>query len=152
MSEHGSDSMRYLESIEGIEPSHLEGFFQGWRCKPTPQQFLAILGGSSRVVLAWDASSARVVGFINALSDGRLMAFIPLLEVLPAFRGRGIGSALVRRMLTRLNEHYAVDVVCDADVVSFYKRHDLRSGHSMMRRNYEWPQPLANLCEDGTQE
>ncbi len=28
-----------------------------------------------------------VVGFVNALSDGRLSAYIPLLEVLPDYRG-----------------------------------------------------------------
>lgn len=34
----------------------------------------------------------------------------------------GIGSELVRRMLTQLDQFYMVDVVCDPDVVPFYER------------------------------
>ena len=39
--------------------------------------------------------SGQVVGFITAISDGVLSAYIPLLEVLPGWRSQGIGGELV---------------------------------------------------------
>jgi ribosomal protein S18 acetylase RimI-like enzyme len=63
-----------------------------------------------------------VVGFVTAISDGVLSAYIPLLEVLPEYQGRGIGAELVRRLLDRLGGLYMVDLCCDEDVVGFYER------------------------------
>jgi ribosomal protein S18 acetylase RimI-like enzyme len=88
---------------------------------------LRILRGSSVVVLAIDAANGRVVGFVTALSDGVLAAYLPLLEVLSAYRGRGIGRELVRRALAELGDLYMVDVVCDPDVLPFYRSLGLRS-------------------------
>lgn len=138
--EHAGEprGIRLLDSLEGIDARHLQGFFAGWAAPPTPEQHLAILAGSTHVVLAWDAAADRVAGFANALSDGRLAAFIPLLEVLPAYQGRGIGSAIMRRLLARLEGHYAVDVVCDDSVAPFYERLGLAPGRAMMRRDYAW--------------
>ena len=65
-----------------------------------------------------------MVGFITAISDGVLSAFIPLLEVLPA-PGPGIGSELVRRMLSELEDFYMVDLVCDPELEPFYRRFEL---------------------------
>jgi ribosomal protein S18 acetylase RimI-like enzyme len=115
-------SIRYQAGCEGIETVHLQGFFDGWPDPPTSATHLRILRGSSVVVLAVDADTGRVVGFVTALSDGVTAAYLPLLEVLPAYRGRGIGSELVRRVLRALGDLYMVDVACDADVVPFYRR------------------------------
>ena len=80
--------------------------------------------------------AAAVVGFVTAISDGVLSAYLPLLEVLPDFRGRGIGRELVKRMLERLEHCYMVDVVCDEGVLPFYEALGLRAGHAAMHRNY----------------
>jgi GNAT superfamily N-acetyltransferase len=87
------------------------------------------------VVLAVDPASGDVVGFITAIGDGGLVAFIPLLEVLPAWRGQGIGRELVRRMLARLADRYAIDLVCDEDQVPFYERLGGTRGRAIMWRN-----------------
>jgi ribosomal protein S18 acetylase RimI-like enzyme len=78
-----------------------------------------LLRGSSHVVLARDGR--RVVGFITAISDGVLSAYIPLLEVLPDHQGRGIGKELTRRLLAQLEGLYMVDLSCDEDLVPFYE-------------------------------
>ena len=49
-----------------------------------------------------------MVGFVTAISDGVLSAFIPLLEVLPEWQGPGIGTELVRRILAELEDFYMV--------------------------------------------
>ncbi|MBD3176911.1 MAG: GNAT family N-acetyltransferase [Armatimonadia bacterium] len=111
----------YRTHLEGIVPESLDGFFAGWPNPPSPETHLAALRGSSHVVLAIDQASGRVVGFINAISDGVLSAFIPLLEVRPEWQGRGIGRELVRRMLAELEGRYSVDLVCDPELAEFYE-------------------------------
>jgi hypothetical protein len=46
---------------------------------------------ASDVVLAWDGP--RVIGFVYAVSDGALAAYIPLLEVRPNIRGTGLAPS-----------------------------------------------------------
>lgn len=106
----------YRDSIDGIEPTQLAGgFFEGWLNPPAPETHLRILRGSYAVILALDAAvdeaQPPVIGFVNAISDGALVAFIPLLEVLPAYRRRGIGAALVEQMLEKLRQFYAIDLI-----------------------------------------
>lgn len=78
----------------------LSGFFVGWPDPPSPERHLQILKNSRFVVIAVDDQASRVVGFVNAVSDGILSAYIPLLEVLPdhpAERNRNrIGEADAR--------------------------------------------------------
>lgn len=67
---------------------------------------------------------------------GVLSAYIPLLEVLPAYRGRGIGRELVRRLLEGLRGRYMVDLLCDPALQPFYARVGMRPATGMMVRNY----------------
>lgn len=118
-------SVRYVESADDVEPSELGGFFVGWPAPPSPERHLELLRGSDHVVLARDGR--RVVGFVTAISDGVLSAYVPLLEVLPEYQGQGIGSELMRRLLRRLEGLYMVDLSCDADLEPFYARLGLRT-------------------------
>lgn len=127
----------YRMSLDGITAERLQGFFVGWPDPPSPATHLRILQGSAAIVLAIDESSGQVVGFINAIGDGVHAAFIPNLEVLPAYQHQGIGSELVRRMLVQLTEYYAVDLVCDPDVQSFYERLGMRPARAMVIRRYD---------------
>ena len=74
--------------------------------------------GSYAVQLALDGET--VVGFVTAISDGVVCAFLPLLEVLPNYRSQGIGQELVRRILAQLDGFYMVDLSCDASLEPFY--------------------------------
>jgi GNAT superfamily N-acetyltransferase len=107
-------------ALEGLTPANLQAFFEGWPTPPTPERHLAHLRGAEVVVLAMDGD--RVIGFVTAIGDGVMTAFVPLLEVLPAYRGQGIGSALLRRVLDRLGDRYSIDLVCDPELVPFYER------------------------------
>lgn len=127
----------YRESVDGIRPDQLLGFFEGWPKHPTPERHLTLLRYSDYVVLAWDDENQRVVGFINAVSDNVLSAYIPLLEVLPAYRRRGIGGALVRRLLEKLKHLYMVDLTCDANLQPFYERLGMQRYTSMMMRRFD---------------
>ena len=127
----------YTDSLDGITPGRLRGFFVGWRIDPpTPELHLRILQGSARVILAVDGRTGHVVGFITAITDGVLTAFVPLLEVLPQYQGRGIGSELVRRMLEQLRGLRNVDLMCDPDLQLFYARFGMVPSPGMALRRY----------------
>ena len=129
--------IRYLNTANGIRPDQLRGFFDGWPSPPTPETHLAIMSGSYRVVLALDEDRDTVVGFITAVSDGVLAAYIPLLEILPSYRRRGIGRELVTRMQEELGKLYMVDLVCDEAMESFYVSLGMKPARAMSVRRYD---------------
>ena len=114
----------------------IAGFFVDWPNPPDPETHLRILRESGVVVIAVDEDTHRVVGFITAITDGVLSAYIPLLEVLPAWQGRGIGQELVRRMLDRLKDLYMIDLLCDEGMQPFYDRLGFQRSSGMVIRNY----------------
>ena len=128
--------VNYLDSVAEVTAERLHGFFVGWPNPPAPAAHLRILQGSDHVVLAQDAESGNIVGFVTAISDGVSIAYIPYLEVLPPWEGRGIGTELMQRMLHALRDLYAVDLTCDADVQPFYARLGMRPSTGMIQRNY----------------
>ena len=102
---------------------------------------LRLLHGSDEIELATDEETGQVVGFATAITDGVLSAYIPLFEVLPAYRGRGVASELVRRLLKKLDHHYMIDLLCDADLQPFFIPTILRElpkRSSSPKRAYRW--------------
>lgn len=128
--------IEYATTTEGVTPGMLHGFFSRWKAPRTPDDHLRILLGSDRVVLAIDTGASRVVGFITAITDGVQAAFIPLLEVLPDYRKQGIGSELVKRMLSDLADIPCIDLTCDPEVQGFYERLGMVRSVGMVVRNY----------------
>ena len=125
----------YGTGLEGVEPADLEGFFVGWPSPPSPERHLELLRGSEHVVLAREAESGRIVGFVNVIGDGVMSAYVPLLEVLPEYQGQGIGVELVRRALELVGGRYMVDTCCDEDLVPFYERFGMHRVAGMVLRN-----------------
>jgi ribosomal protein S18 acetylase RimI-like enzyme len=130
--------IEYTDSLEHVELGQLQGFFVDWPTPPSPERHLQLLKGSAAVVLARESDDRRVVGFVTAISDGVLSAYIPLLEVLPAYQGQGIGTELMRRILGELESVYMIDLCCDAGLEPFYLRLGFqRLERGMGIRNYE---------------
>lgn len=129
--------IRYQFSTEGITPTMLNGFFVGWSQPPNPETHLKMLKQSSHVVLAMDDRLPAVVGFVNAISDGVLAAYIPLVEVLPAYQNQGIGTQLMEHMLGRLRHLYAIDLMCDPPLQAYYQRFGMQPYTGMFFRNYD---------------
>lgn len=128
------EMINYSSDTGGITAADLEPFFEGWGKKPALEKRLQILNNSDHVVIAVD--EIRVIGFINAITDKTISAYIPLLEVIPEYRNRGIGSELVRRMLTLLKDHYMIDICCDKNLEGFYHKHGFTTITAMVIRNY----------------
>ena len=131
------DMIDYRSNLDGITADQCEGpFFAGWPNPPSPQRHLEILSGSDHVALAIHEPDGRVIGFATAITDGGFMAFIPLVEVVAGFQGRGIGSELVRRLLDELSDYYAVDALCDPELQPFYRHLGMKPATGVMWRNY----------------
>ena len=127
--------LTYTDDLAGVEPEHLAGFFDGWPNPPSPEVHLQILGGSSNRVLAV-APGGQVVGFVTAISDGVLTAYVPLLEVLSSHRRRGVATELVCRLLRELAGLYSINLHCDAELRPFYESLGMRALGGMAIRNY----------------
>ncbi|BFH59983.1 GNAT family N-acetyltransferase [Paenibacillus azoreducens] len=131
--------IRYQDHMQNItEASFAEGFFDGWPNPPSNAVFMRILQNAAHIMLAIDDHTGEVVGFITALSDGVLTAYIPLLEVVPAYQKQGIGKELTRQMLDKLKDIYMVDLLCDPDLQEFYEGLGMRRAQGMLIRNYEF--------------
>lgn len=133
--------IEYKDNIEGVTSDRLNGFFVGWPKPPTPDTLLKILRSSSQIVLAIDDETNMLIGFITAVSDNVISAYIPLLEVLPEYQGKGIGGELMRRMMKKLEGLYMIDLICDKDKVAFYEKFGLKSAtktgvEAMIGRNF----------------
>ena len=129
--------IQYVDSVDGMRAEKLRGFFQGWANPPSPETHLELLRSSDEIVLAADDETGSVVGFVTAISDGVLSAYIPFIEVLPGYQGRGIGSELMRRIVAKLEGLYMVDVCCDEELQPFYARFGMKPGCSMVLRKYD---------------
>lgn len=125
----------YTDSLDGLTEDQCHGFFVGWIKVPPPDVFLRVLSHSTYIVLALDTETQRVVGFINALTDKEMTAFIPMLEVLPNFQHRGIGTELMSRMLAKLKDLYMIDLTCDQEMSSFYEKFGMKRSTAMILRN-----------------
>ena len=128
--------MIYTTSTNGINANQLNGFFVNWPNPPSPEVHLKLLNNSSHIVLAIEENSNQIVGYITAISDGVLSAYIPFLEVLPSHHGKGIGQQLVQRMFATLKDIYMIDLMCDLELQVYYEKFGMQSSNGMIKRNF----------------
>jgi len=128
------EKITYTSMLDGVAAENLQGFFVGWNSIPSPDSHLRILQNSDHVVLAKDGE--KVIGYITAITDKTISAYIPLLEVLPEYQKQGIGAELMKKMLELLKEFYMIDLLCDTDLQPFYEQFGMERVHGMYIRNY----------------
>lgn len=128
-------TLTYQTTSEGLTQEQLDGeFFEGWVDPPSPETLLRILQSSDHIVVA--VRNDQVIGFVTALSDGVLSAFITLLEVVPDEHNKGIGHSLINQLMDDIGDLYMVDLVCDANLSRFYAELGFATATGMSRRNY----------------
>ena len=127
--------IEYYTNIEKLEIKNLQGFFVGWPNPPSEEVLLRLLENSYKVVIARE--DEKVVGFITAISDGVLSAYIPFLEVLPEYQGKGIGKELFVRIKAELSNLYMIDLLCDEDLIPYYEKQGMMKATGAFIRNYD---------------
>jgi ribosomal protein S18 acetylase RimI-like enzyme len=125
---------RYLDSPVSVLPHQLQGFFVGWSQQPSPEKHHEVLRKSDYCILALDEND-KVVGFITAITDHVLTAYISLLEVLPDHQNQGIGAQLVQRLLKKLHGIYTVDMLCDPELVPYFESIGMTKAVGVAKRN-----------------
>ena len=126
----------YSTNKDDLAPLEVSNFFEGWPEQPNEKVLRKSIENASYIVLAIDADKKKLVGYITALSDDVLSAYIPFLEVEQSYRKNGIGHALVEKMVEQLEHLYMIDLVCDKELASFYGEAGFESWHAMIFRNY----------------
>lgn len=91
-----------------------------WSSAEKPDQLMAALRGSHSLLTAWDGN--RLLGLVNAISDGALVVYYPHLLVHPDAQGRGIGAALLRAMTARYAGFHQHVIMADGDAIGFYEK------------------------------
>ena len=126
----------YSTNKADIAELEVDGFFDGWPEKPSEEMLRRTVENADYVVLAIDTKKKRLAGYITALSDHALAAYIPFLEVEKSYQRQGIGHTLVAKMVGQLDHLYMIDLVCDKDLAGFYAEAGFESWHAMIKRNY----------------
>ena len=114
-----------------------DGFFDGWLNPPDKKTHRKILSNSFKSIVAIDDGTNEIIGFINVISDGVLTAYIPFLEVIPEYKGQGIGNKLAKMAMEEFKDFYMIDIICDSELVHFYEKMGMRKSNAMIIRNYE---------------
>lgn len=127
--------MNYTTNGHVVEQLELNGFFVGWPNPPSEETFKNLLKSSYKFVLAIESN--KLIGFITCISDGVLSAYIPFLEVLPEYQGRGIGRELVKKLKNELNHLYMIDLLCDEELIPYYEKLGMHKAQGAFVRNYD---------------
>ncbi len=119
-----------------ILPDELDGFFFEWKSPPSFKIRARLLAGSDLIITARD--NGKLVGFLAAINDGVMHAFITLIEVKRSYQGQGIGSGLMRRAIKHFKGYYDIVLITDPDKSEFYKRFGFEEICGMHIRDFSY--------------
>ncbi len=124
--------IQYQTDLFDITTHKLDCFCVGWKHPIRGDEMYKILNNSYYFVLARDGD--KVVGFVNALSDGVKFAFIPMLEVLPPYQSNGIGTKLLNILFDQLSDIQNIDLTCDECLQQYYSKFGMLKSRGMVFR------------------
>ena len=121
-----------------IDAGDLQDLFTsvGWESGKYPQQLQSAIARSDCVVTAWDDD--RLVGLMSALSDGFMTAYFPYLVVRPNYQKRGIGTAIVQRMLENYSSCGRKVLIAYDHAVPFYEKCGFDVGEGKLPMSISW--------------
>ncbi|MCL6603180.1 MAG: GNAT family N-acetyltransferase [Paenibacillus sp.] len=115
-------SIYYASDKEDITKEALQELFLSveWESGKFPNELLQAIKGSHSIVAAWEGD--KLIGLINALSDGVLTVYFHYLVVHPSYKSRGIGKEIMNIMLDRYKDCKTKVLISYSDAVDFYKK------------------------------
>lgn len=105
----------------------------GWSAyTDKPDDLVPMVRGSLYVCTAREDASGRLAGLVRAVGDGVSISYIQDLLVNPDYQGRGLGSALLTRVLDAVGGVRQVYLTTDAHesnsaVIEMYQRRGFRA-------------------------
>jgi len=92
----------------------------GWSSAEKPAALRRALFGSHSLVTAWQGE--RLVGLGNTISDGHLVVYYSHLLVDPEFQGKGIGTEIMRRLMSHYEGFHQHVLVADGRAIEFFRK------------------------------
>ncbi|GAA3550019.1 GNAT family N-acetyltransferase [Kribbella ginsengisoli] len=95
-----------------------------WTADRTPDDLSQMLRESDLVLALIHQPTDRLVAFTRVLTDYTYLAMLLDVVVADAFRGSGLGAALMDAVIQhpRLTGVQSIELVCQPDLVPFYNR------------------------------
>jgi GNAT superfamily N-acetyltransferase len=135
------DAFAVQEAIEPERMPQLMELFSSawWTADRTRDDLTQMLRESELVLTLIHQPTDRLVGFARVLTDYTYLAIVLDVVVSDEFRGSGLGAALMDAVIDhpRLTGVRSIELVCQPDLVPFYRRWDFTDavgGSRLMRR------------------
>lgn len=105
-----------------IDKAKLQDLFLSnrWDSGNYPDKLVTALKGSHHVITAWDGD--KLLGLMNALSDGLMNVFFLYLVVHSDYQGKGIGQKLVELMLHEYKDYARKTIIAYEYAVEFFQK------------------------------
>ncbi|MFD2617218.1 GNAT family N-acetyltransferase [Terrilactibacillus laevilacticus] len=91
-----------------------------WKSGNYPEKLEKAIQQSHRVVTAWDGD--KLIGLVNALSDGILNVYFHYVLIHPSYQHQGIGKKLINMMLEVYRDFPTKILVSYPESIPFYKK------------------------------
>ena len=107
---------------EPINPEQLMLLYQqtSWANERGPLDIQQMLDKSQLTLGVWDED--RLIGFARVITDDRYRALIDDVVVDRAYRSQGVASAMLDKLLKRLQHVEAVMLDCGQELEGFYRQ------------------------------
>jgi GNAT superfamily N-acetyltransferase len=92
----------------------------GWSSGEFPDRLQIALKNSNKVISAWDDD--KLVGLINALSDGIMTVYFHYLLVRPEYQSNGIGKHLLLTILQEYKDYARKVLIAYERETTFYQK------------------------------
>ena len=108
--------------VQLFRRSDLQNLFLSidWESGRFPEKLQSALEHSDRVISAWE--SGKLIGLMNAISDGAMVVYFHYLIVHPEYQRKGIGTHLMRSMLTAYANIRQKVLIAYDQQIAFYER------------------------------
>jgi GNAT superfamily N-acetyltransferase len=113
--------IQYANTKE-FDKTQLQNLFLSvqWSSGNYPDQLQIAMRNSDKVISAWDGD--KLVGLVNALSDGIMTAYFHYLLVRPEYQSKGIGEQLMSRILNNYKDYARKVLIAYDKEIPFYQK------------------------------
>ncbi|MBF9233649.1 GNAT family N-acetyltransferase [Microvirga alba] len=126
---------QWIERFESDRGRELFDLYRKeWWTKERPFDDVVHMLAHSDIVLGCCASDGQLIGFARVLTDYTFKAFIFDVIVHSDFRGRGIGQAIVKRIISHesLRKVRSFELYCPDRLIAFYEKLGFIKGSSSL--------------------
>lgn len=112
---------RWVNDIDAVDLSELSNLYRIAPLGDKPPEALATVFGNS-MFTCFVYADAELVGAGRALADGLDCSYIADVAVHPGHQGRGLGTAIIQRLLESSKGHKKIILYANPGTEPFYER------------------------------